>query len=73
VKHAEHWKTLTKPKDIEITEIEDVSDSFFLTPSKGHISGNVKIERVQEPVIPVEKLGPTNPITFYHQGSFYED
>jgi hypothetical protein len=24
-------------------------------------------------VIPLEKLGPNNPITFYHQGSFYED
>jgi type 2A phosphatase activator TIP41 len=24
-------------------------------------------------VIPVEKLGPSNPVIFYQQGSFYED
>lgn len=37
VKHAEHWKSIEKPKDIEITEIKESSDSFFLTPFKGHI------------------------------------
>lgn len=28
---------------------------------------------MKECVIPVDKLGPSNPITFYHQGSIYED
>lgn len=37
IKHAKHWKTLKKPKDIELTELEEVSDCFFMTPSKGTI------------------------------------
>lgn len=73
VKHAEHWKSIEKPKDIEITEIKESSDSFFLTPFKGHIEGKVKVERVQQNVIPLHKLGQDNPITFYQQGSMYED
>lgn len=31
------------------------------------------MERVKQSVIPVEKLGPSNPITFYQQGTLYED
>jgi hypothetical protein len=73
VKHAEHWKQIEKPKDIEITEIHESSDSFFLSSFKGHLEGEVKVERVNESVIPLEKLGPNNPITFYFQGSMYED
>jgi len=46
VKHAAHWKTIEKPKDIEITEIKESSDSFFLTSFKGAITGQVKVERV---------------------------
>lgn len=33
----------------------------------------MKVERVQENVIPLHKLGQDNPITFYQQGSIYED
>jgi hypothetical protein len=73
VQHAQHWKHLDKPKDIEITEVKEVSDSFFLSTFKGYLEGAVKVEKVKEAVIPLEKLGPTNPITFYHQGSMYED
>ena len=73
VQHAQHWKHLEKPKDIEITEVKELSDSFFLSPFKGYIEGKPKIEKVKEQVIPLEKLGPTNPITFYQQGTLYED
>ena len=51
---------MEKPKDIEITEISESSDSFYVTPFKGHISGNVEIERTEEMVIPLDKLGPQN-------------
>jgi hypothetical protein len=61
IKHAKHWKTLKKPTDIHLTELEEVSDSFFVTPSKGTLSGaNIKIERVKEEVIPAHKLGAHN-------------
>ena len=33
----------------------------------------MKVERVGENVIPLHKLGQDNPITFYQQGSMYED
>jgi hypothetical protein len=51
IKHAKHWKTLKKPTDIHLTELEEVSDSFFVTPSKGTLSGEV---------IPAHKLGAHN-------------
>ena len=73
VQHAQHWKNLDKPKDIEITEVKETSDSFYLSSFKGHIEGQANVEKVKEQVIPLEKLGPTNPISFYQQGSFYED
>ncbi len=53
--------------------MKESSDSFFLSSFKGAVSGQVKVERVVEGVIPLAKLGPDNPITFYHQGSMYED
>ena len=37
------------------------------------MGGECKVERVKEGVIPVDKLGPENPIVFYQQGSLYED
>lgn len=73
IKHAEKWKSVGLAKDIEITEVEESSDSFFVTPFKGHLEGEFKIERVNESVIPVHKLGPQNEIIFYKQGSIYED
>ena len=39
VQHAQHWKNLDKPKDIEITEVKETSDSFYLSSFKGHIEG----------------------------------
>jgi type 2A phosphatase activator TIP41 len=75
IKHAKHWKTLKKPTDIELTELEEVSDSFFVTPTKGTVSGStsIKVERVKEDVIPLHKLGANNPMVFYHEGCFFED
>lgn len=49
---------MTGPKDIEISEIEESSDCFFISPFKGLIEGEVKIERTTDNVIPVHKLGP---------------
>ena len=60
IKHAEQWKNLEKPKNIEITEIQESSDSFYVTPFKGFLAGKVKVERTEEQVIPVHKLGPQN-------------
>lgn len=73
IKHAEKWKAMEVSDKIEITQINESSDSFFVTPFKGLVGGNFKIERVEESVIPVHKLGPENEIKFYKQGSFYED
>lgn len=73
VKHAAQWKNLKKPADIEITPLEASSCSFFISSFKGQLSANSKIQRVNEDVIPAHKLGPENPIKFYHQGSIYED
>lgn len=44
-----------------------------MSPFKGHVGGDAHIERVEESVIPLDKLGPQNEIKFYHQGSLYED
>lgn len=74
IKHAKHWKTLKKPVDIELTELEEVSDSFFVTPFKGMVtSSHAKAQRVKEDVIPLHKLGAHNEMVFYHEGCLYED
>ena len=39
IKHAEHWQSVEKPKDIEISELKEPSDSFFQTSFKGKVSG----------------------------------
>lgn len=44
-----------------------------MTPFKGKLIGECEIEKANESVIPVHKLGPENPIIFYKQGSIYED
>lgn len=82
VSMAGHWENRVVPKDTAFLQdtsekaaapvFDSGSDWTFTTLYKGHFEGNVRTEETTQG-IPVERLGPDNPILWGGEVVFYED